>query len=82
MEQFYTWLSGMEFSAIHIVTIVIFAIYILASSIGFVLVFAMGRGYMDLAKGLQRILQRQVLLTFTLLTLRVQKAALRQTLRL
>lgn len=53
------WLSEMDLSGMHIVCIVIFFIYILGSAIGFLLMYATGRGYLDLAKGLRRILERQ-----------------------
>ena len=43
----------------HVVCIVIFGIYVLGSGIIFVITFAAGRGYLDLAKGLRRILERQ-----------------------
>jgi len=53
------WMSGLELTTTHIVGIVIFFIYLLASGIAFILTFATGRGYLDLAKGLRRILERQ-----------------------
>ena len=55
MEWFLSWISAIEISGIHIVSIVIFFIYILGSAI----TFATGRSYLDLAKGLHRILVRQ-----------------------
>ena len=59
MNTFLNWLSVLELSTIHIVSIVIFFLYIVASAIGFSLTYVVGRGYMDLAKGLRRILERQ-----------------------
>ncbi len=59
MEAFLNRIAGMELNTMHIVSIVIFFIYILGSVIGFALTFAAGRGYLDLAKGLRRILERQ-----------------------
>ncbi len=59
MDSFFVWLSGIELSTVHIVSIVIFFIYILGSTIMLAVGFATGRGYFDLAKGLHRILQRQ-----------------------
>lgn len=59
MDAFCNLISGMELSTMHVVSIVIFFIYILASGIGFAVTFAAGRGYLDLAKGLRRILERQ-----------------------
>ena len=59
MASFVNWLSSLELSTIHVVSIVIFFLYVLASAIGFAVTFAAGRGYLDLAKGLRRILERQ-----------------------
>lgn len=59
METILNWIESMELSTMHIVSIVIFVIYILGSGIGFAVTFAAGRGYLDLAKGLRRILERQ-----------------------
>jgi len=59
MEAFLNWFSAIELNTMHIVSIVIFFLYILISGIGFALTFAAGRGYADLAKGLRRILERQ-----------------------
>ncbi len=59
MDWFLNWISAIEISGIHIVSIVIFFIYILGSAIAFAITFATGRGYLDLAKGLHRILVRQ-----------------------
>lgn len=59
MEGIWNWISSMELSTMHIVSIVIFFLYILVSGIGFAVTFAAGRGYIDLAKGLRRILERQ-----------------------
>lgn len=59
MERLISWVSSMELSTMHVVSIVIFFLYILVSGIGFSVIFVMGRGYLDLAKGLLRILQRQ-----------------------
>lgn len=59
MEAFLNWFSSMELNTIHIVSIVIFFLYILISGIGFAITFAAGQGYVDLAKGLRRILERQ-----------------------
>ena len=59
MDRMMLWLNGLELSAMQIVSIVIFFIYILASAIGFMLICVAGRGYLDLAKGLRRILERQ-----------------------
>lgn len=59
METFLNWIGSIELSTMHIVSIVIFFIYILGSGIGFAVTFAAGRGYLDLAKGLRRILERQ-----------------------
>jgi len=59
MDAIGNWLSGMELGTIHIVSIVIFFIYILVSTIGFIMTYVAGRGYLDLAKGLRRILERQ-----------------------
>lgn len=59
MEAFQDWLSTIELNGIHIVSIVIFFIYILGSGLAFAVTFATGRGYLDLAKGLHRILVRQ-----------------------
>ena len=59
MENIVSRITSMELSTMHIVSIVIFFLYILVSGIGFAVVFAAGRGYLDLAKGLRRILQRQ-----------------------
>lgn len=53
------WVSMLELSTMHIVCIVIFFLYILSSGIGFAVTFVAGRGYLDLAKGLRRILERQ-----------------------
>lgn len=59
MDQFMKWVSMLELSTMHIVCIVIFFLYILSSGIGFAVTFVAGRGYLDLAKGLRRILERQ-----------------------
>lgn len=59
MEYFWNWISSLELSTMHIISIVIFFLYILGSSIGFILTFVAGRSYLDLAKGLRRILERQ-----------------------
>ena len=59
MDAVLLWFENMELSTIHIVSIVIFFLYILVSGIAFMLTFAAGRGYLDLAKGLRRILERQ-----------------------
>ena len=59
MEVFVDWIAGMELSTMHIVTIVIFLMYLIASAIGFGAAFLFGRGYLDLSKGLRRILERQ-----------------------
>ena len=59
MDAIINWFSGMELNTIHIVSIVIFFLYIILSGIAFALTFAAGRGYLDLAKGLRRILERQ-----------------------
>lgn len=59
MEIISNWIAGFELNTMHVVSIVIFFIYILVSAIGFALTFAAGRGYLDLAKGLRRILERQ-----------------------
>ena len=59
MEAFINWISSFELSTGHIVSIVIFAIYLLATTIGFAVTFLMGQGYWDLARGLRRILERQ-----------------------
>lgn len=59
MEAFLNRLSNIELSTMHIVSIVIFFLYILVSGIGLAVTFAAGRGYLDLAKGLRRILERQ-----------------------
>lgn len=59
MEVFVDWIAGMELSTMHIVTIVIFLLYLIASAIGFGVAFLFGRGYLDLSKGLRRILERQ-----------------------
>lgn len=53
------WLSQIEFTGMHVVCIVIFFLYILASCVGFFFLYVAGRGYTDLAKGLRRILERQ-----------------------
>ena len=50
---------NMELNTLQMVSIVIFFLYLLMSGIGFVIMFAAGRGYLDLAKGLRRILERQ-----------------------
>lgn len=59
METLVNWLSSLEWSAGHIVGIVIFLIYLLAVGIGLTVSYAMGQGYYDLARGLRRILERQ-----------------------
>lgn len=59
MEAILKWISSLELSTGHIIGIVIFFLYILISGIGFSVTFAAGRGYLDLAKGLRRILERQ-----------------------
>ena len=59
MNQLMIWLSSFELTTMHIVCIVIFFLYILVSCIGFAVTFAAGRGYLDLARGLRRILERQ-----------------------
>ena len=59
MEALLNRFSSMELSTIHIVSIVIFFLYVLISGIVFAISFAAGRGYVDLAKGLRRILVRQ-----------------------
>lgn len=51
------WLSSL--TTTEIVIIVIFFVYLLASGIGFTLLYVTGQGYMDLAKGLRRILERE-----------------------
>jgi hypothetical protein len=59
MERLLNWISTIELNGIHIVSIVIFFIYIFGSILLFAITFATGRGYLDLAKGLHRILVRQ-----------------------
>ena len=59
MNAMLLWLGNLELNTMHIVCIVIFFLYILISGAGFALTFAAGRGYLDLAKGLRRILERQ-----------------------
>ena len=59
MNELLSRISGMELNTMHVVSIVIFGIYILASGIGFAVSFMMGRGYLDLARGLRKILERQ-----------------------
>jgi len=59
MDAVWNRITSMELTTMQIVCIVIFFIYILASSIGFSLTYVAGRGYLDLAKGLRRILERQ-----------------------
>lgn len=59
MDAFLNRFSMMELNTMQIICIVIFFLYILISGIGFVIIFAAGRGYLDLAKGLRRILERQ-----------------------
>lgn len=59
MDTLLNIIGTMELSTMHIVSIVIFFLYILVSGIGFAVTFAAGRGYLDLAKGLRRILERQ-----------------------
>ena len=59
MDTIINWFSSLELNTMHIVCIVIFCIYLLATSIGFFLSFLMGQGYWDLARGLRRILERQ-----------------------
>ena len=59
MNQIMDYLSRLELSSGHVVTLVIFSLYILGSCIGFGVVFSMGRGYLDLAKGLRKILDRE-----------------------
>ena len=59
MDDIIARLSGMELNTIHIVSIILLLLYLLASGIGFAACFLMGRGYFDLAKGLRRILERQ-----------------------
>ncbi len=59
MEAVLDRIGSIELSTMHIVSIVIFFIYILVSGIAFAVTFATGRGYLDLAKGLRRILERQ-----------------------
>lgn len=59
MDKLLNWFSTIELSTMHIVSIVIFFLYIIVSGIGFAMTFAAGRGYIDLAKGLRRILERQ-----------------------
>lgn len=59
MESVVRWFSDLELTTMHIICIVIFSLYILISVILFVITFAAGRGYLDLARGLRRILERQ-----------------------
>ena len=59
MENFMSWIAGLELSTGHVIGIVIFFLYILSSCVIFAITFAAGRGYLDLAKGLRRILERQ-----------------------
>ena len=59
MENLMSWISGLELSTGHVIGIVIFFLYILISGVIFAITFAAGRGYLDLAKGLRRILKRQ-----------------------
>ncbi len=59
MNGFLSWINGIELSTMHIVSIVIIFIYVLGSTLWILLTFATGRGYLDLAKGLHRILERQ-----------------------
>lgn len=59
MEQFWNWISSLELSTLHIICIVIFFLYILVSTIVFIITYVAGRSYLDLAKGLRRILERQ-----------------------
>lgn len=59
MDKIMQWLSSFELSTAHIVSLVIFLIYLLATGIGFVISFMVGQGYWDLARGLRRILERQ-----------------------
>lgn len=59
MNRIMEFLSQMDLSTGQVVSIVIFVLYVLGSSIGFAMIFAMGRGYLDLAKGLQKILERE-----------------------
>lgn len=59
MNAIMDWLSSFELSTGDIVSIVIFFVYIFVCFIGFVTAFMMGQGYLDLARGLRRILERQ-----------------------
>ena len=59
MNGILEWFYNMELNTLQMVSIVIFFLYLLMSGIGFVIMFAAGRGYLDLAKGLRRILERQ-----------------------
>lgn len=59
MDGILQWIKGIELTTTHVVGIVIFVIYLLGSVVGFIMTFAAGRGYLDLAKGLRRILERQ-----------------------
>lgn len=57
MDTIMNWLSSL--TTMEIVVIVIFFVYLLASGIGFALLYVTGQGYMDLARGLRRILERE-----------------------
>lgn len=59
MEEFLNWIDSVELSTMQIVGIILFFLYLLFAGIGFAFSFIMGRGYLDLAKGLRRILERQ-----------------------
>ena len=59
MLKFWNDLFSSELTTMQIVCILIFFFYMLCSGIGFVLTYVVGRSYLDLAKGLRRILERQ-----------------------
>lgn len=59
MNAIVEWFSSLELTTGHIVSIVILAIYLLGTGIGFAVLFLFGQGYWDLARGLRRILERQ-----------------------
>lgn len=59
MNRIMEYFSQLELSTGHMVALVIFFLYILGSCLGFALIFSVGKGYLDLAKGLRKILDRE-----------------------
>lgn len=59
MEKLWNWLTSIELNTMQIIGLVVFGIYLLFAGIGFAVIYMMGQGYWDLARGLRRILERQ-----------------------